>query len=128
MSADVSARSHNGKTMTSVTGHTSTVSPAETLVWAMLALATEDVAHLARRRIIDTDGWCAPWPMESHLGADGCVRTRPKMVVGMRHADDAISVRHFFVNGAAQEWGDLVGLRIPATEVFYKTLKTHAPQ
>jgi hypothetical protein len=42
--------------------------------------------------------------------------------------DDATQLKHFFLEGAAQEWADLVGLRIPAEEVFYKTLQTHAPQ
>jgi hypothetical protein len=123
-----SGRKFNGRAMTSFYGESIKCSPDEKLVWALLSLAAEDVGHLARHRIIDRNGWCAPWPIETSIGSDGYLRTEAVKIVGMRHTDAATQLKHFWLNGAAQEWGDLVGLRIPAKEVFYKTLKTHAPE
>jgi len=128
MTVSASSRSHNGRPHTSTGGEVTGVTPHEALVWAILSLAAEDVGHLARHRIIDADGWCAPWPTETSIGSDGYLRTEAVKIVGMRHMDSATQLKHFFLEGAAQEWADLVGLRIPANEVFYKTLKTHAPQ
>jgi len=122
------AATHNGRQTASTEAESNGATPYEKLVWAMLSLAAEDVGHLARHRIIDADGWCAPWPTETSIGSDGYLRTEAVRIVGMRHTDTATQLQHFFLQGAAQEWADLVGLRIPAEEVFYKTLKTHAPQ
>ena len=128
MTISASSRSHNGRLLTSTGGESNGATPHENLVWAMLSLAAEDLGHLARHRIIDTDGWCAPWPTETSIGSDGYLRTEAVRIVGMRHMDDATQLKHFFLEGAAQEWADLVGLRLPAEEVFYRTLKTHAPE
>ena len=121
-------RTHNGRKMESTGGESNGASPHVNLVYAMLKLAAEDVGHLARHRIIDQDGWCSPWPMETSVGTDGYSRTEPVRIVGMRHLDDAQQLKHFWLKGAAQEWADLVGWPMPADEAFYKTLKTHAPQ
>jgi hypothetical protein len=94
----------------------------------MFLMATEDLKHLARRRIIDRDGYCSPWPMETSIGTDGYSRTEPANVVGMRHVDGAKQLKHFWLEGAAQEWADLLGWPMPTDEAFFKTLKTHAPQ
>jgi hypothetical protein len=114
--------------MESTGGESNGASPHVNLVYAMLKLAAEDVGHLARHRIIDQDGWCSPWPMETSVGTDGYSRTEPVRIVGMRHLDDARQLKHFWLQGAAQEWADLVGWPMPADEAFYRTLKTHAPE
>jgi hypothetical protein len=128
MTSDVSGRRINGKAMTSFAGSGLVATPEEELVWAMLKTAATDVGYLAARRIISKEGECSDWPVVAKRGSDGYTRVEAVKICGMRHIDDAQRLRHFWLEGAAQEWADLVGMTLPADEAFYRTLKTHAPK
>jgi hypothetical protein len=99
----------------------------ELLGWSLLELAIEDVAILARYGLITKDGECLPWPSVTRTNWRGETQTEHMTIACMTHPHSHFRLKDFWHDPEqGQHWCDLVGCKLPATDIWNGILKNHA--
>ena len=123
---NVSCANWNGRSR-AVTGSKSPERTPEQLVaWAMLELAVEDTAILARYGLFTREGDLRAWPRKRTL-RDGYVRWEPMTIACMKDVLEHARLREFWLDPSqGQHWCDLIGCKLPAKDIWKGILKNHA--
>jgi hypothetical protein len=101
--------------------------PEELVAWAMLELAIDDTAILARYGLITRDGICKPWPMVRRTDWQGYAKVEPMIIAQMRNPHEHEQLCYFWNEPSqAQYWCDLCGCRLPAKDIWRSILENHA--
>ena len=100
--------------------------PWELVAWAMLELAVEDTTILARYGLFTREGDLRAWPRKRTV-RDGYVRCEPMTIACMKDVLEHARLREFWLDPTqGQHWCDLIGLKLPATDIWKNILKHHA--
>ena len=96
----------------------------ESLGWAILEQAVDDLASLCRWGIVTERGKCLPWPrqLKNKGGYMVLVNTT---IAGMRGPNCHRELKAFFLSERAREFCDLIGCNLRPEEIFHSTVKTH---
>jgi len=123
---NVSSSNWNGRSR-AVTGSKSPErTPWELVAWAMLELAIEDTAILARYGLYTPEGECRAWPRKRTI-RDGYVRWEPMTIACMKDVLEHARLREFWLDPSqGQHWCDLIGCKLPAKDIWAGILKHHA--
>ena len=105
----------------------------ELLAWAILQQAVDDLKIFARYGIVTKRGKCLPWPHETKpirkWGPNGKWATYfhrvPRSIASSHGPNDHKELVAWFKSDAAQQFCDLIGCRLPASEIFSTTIKKH---
>ena len=103
--------------------------PYERVAWAMLELAIEDTAILARYGLITREGKLRPWPKvrRTDWREGGKVYYDSMTIACMSDPLDHKRLRDFWLDETqGQLWCDLCGCRLPAAEIWKSILANHA--
>jgi hypothetical protein len=124
--AAVASSGCNGRPVMRTGEQSNAHTPEELVAWAMLKLAIEDTAILARYGLIDRRGECKPWPMVWRR--EGAKQYQDHMTIACMYGPlDHVALKEFWLDPTqAQLWCDLVGFRMPAAEVWANILKENA--
>jgi hypothetical protein len=132
--SDFAISGHNGRPARA-TGGTKTPERSgwELLAWAILEQAVDDLATFCRYGIISPTGKCLPWPFEmkpiEKYGPTGKLATywhRVHRSIASSHGpNDHRELVAWFKSEHAQSFCDLIGCKLPATEIFAATVKNH---
>jgi len=122
----IGAQSHNRRHAAA----TGTKSPErngyELIAWAMLEMAIEDTAILARYGLYTPEGECLAWPRKRTV-RDGYTRHEPMTIACMKDPLEHARLREFWLDETqAQSWCDLCGCNLPAKDIWAGILKHHA--
>lgn len=123
----VSTANHNGHSRASTGSKSRARSGWELLGWALLELAIDDVAILARYGLITKDGECLPWPTVTRTNWRGETQIEHMTIACMSHPHSHFRLKEFWHDPEqGQHWCDLVGCKLPAREIWEAVLKNHA--
>ena len=125
--ASMSNAGNNRRPILATGRKTTERTPWELLAWSLLELAIEDVAILARYGLITKDGECLPWPSVTRTNWRGETQTEHMTIACMSHPHSHHRLKEFWHDRQqGQHWCDLVGCRLPASEICDNVLKNHA--
>jgi len=100
--------------------------PEELVAWAMLELAVEDTTILACYGLFTREGDLRAWPRKRTI-RDGYVRWEPMTIACMKDVLEHARLREFWLDPTqGQHWCDLIGFKLPATDIWKGILKHHA--
>ena len=122
----VGARCHNGRHSAATGDKSPERTPEELIAWAMLELAVQDTTILARYGLFTREGDLRDWPRKRTVG-DGYVRWEPLTIACMKDVLEHARLREFWLDPTqGQHWCDLIGFKLPATDIWRGILKHHA--
>lgn len=123
----MSSIGHNGKPRASTGEKSNAHSPEELMAWAMLELAIDDTAILARYGLITRNGDLRDWPMVHGKDHWGYAKVEPMTIACMRDPLDHAKLRQFWLDETqGQLWCDLCGCKLPAKDIWKSILENHA--
>ncbi len=122
----VAASNRNGRSRAVTGQRTNEHTPFELVAWAMLEMAIEDTAILARYGLYTRKGDLRDWPRK-RTTRDGYVRYEPMTIACMHDVLDHARLREFWLDESqAQSWCDLCGCKLPAHDIWQGIIKNHA--
>lgn len=123
---------HNGIARAAVSKPAPARSPWELLGWAVLEQAVDDLVLFCRFGIVTQEGACLPWPSEvkrrikwTPKGPRYSWDRIPVTISSCKGPNDHSQLCAWFLSEDAESFCDLIGCRLPAQEIYWKTIENH---
>lgn len=123
--SDIATSAHNGRPARSCNGEKSPArSPEENLAWAIMEQAIDDLVVFCRWGLITPRGKCMPWPRRRKISEHGYLVSELVKVAHMTGPNDHKELVEFFHDKTQGQFlADLIGMRLPISDAWEKTLK-----
>jgi hypothetical protein len=124
--------SQNGRLRVASLSKSPERSPWELLAWAILEQAVDDLVLFCRFGIITQQGKCLPWPTTvkrrikwTTKGPQYCLGRIPRNIATCKGPNDHKMLKAWLLSEDAVTFCDLIGCRLPPSEIFWNTIKNH---